>query len=123
MMSDVGLVMYPQRDLEEALAALRETRGGEGLLEEVERVVVVEDLDRRADGRELLRARLLDDVEELRLLRAALLELSQVRGVIRERLLGVGELLLRVHDVHRDLDASALSELDRWRLLKLIKIK
>ena len=84
------------KHLEEALAPLHEARRRQGLLEEVERVVVVEDLDGRADGRDFLRAHLLHDVVELDLLRARGLQLDEEAGVLRESILRVREVVLRV---------------------------
>ena len=78
---------------------LEKARGRQGLLEEVERVVIVEDLDRLLDRDELLRAALHARVVVRLGRRAALLELGSELLVLTKRLLRILEVVLQVHDL------------------------
>merc|ERR1719395_357828 len=88
---------------------------GQGLLEEVQRVVIVQDLDRLADGGDLLCANLAALVPLLLLRRA-------LRRQVREERLQVVQLLRCVldvaggrHDAHGQLAAALRLRLDRGR--------
>merc|ERR1719395_47443 len=88
---------------------------GQGLLEEVQRVVIVQDLDRLADGGDLLCANLAALVPLLLLRRA-------LRRQVREERLQVVQLLRRVldvvggrHDAHGQLAAALRLRLNRGR--------
>merc|ERR1719353_2603513 len=77
-------------------ARLDEGRARERLLEEIKRVVVVEDLDGRADGLELDLPALRRRVVLRRLVGAALLQVHEAVGVSLERVLRLDELHLRL---------------------------
>ena len=100
-----------------AHAHLHEARGGgrQGLLEEVQRVVVVEDLDGVGQGDELLRAGLLDLLELAGLGLAGLVEAGEEVLVREEGLLGVREAVLHLGDGDTELRDLGQLRLDGGR--------
>merc|ERR1719313_494158 len=96
-----------------AVLELEQRRRGQRLLEEVQRVVVVEDLDGLRDGHELHRPRLDTFVVLSRLRSAALLQLHEEDLISTELLLRVLEVVLEVHDLHGGLSGALGLGLDR----------
>ena len=88
-----------------ALLHLEQARAGarQGLLEEVERVVVVEHLDGVRQGHELLGAHLGALLPLARLRRAAVLQLREELLVLQQALGRVVEVLLHGHELHAEL--------------------
>merc|ERR1719313_1013886 len=96
-----------------AVRELEERRRGQGLLEEVERVVVVENLDGLRDGHELERPSLHTLFVLSRLRGAALLQLHEEDLICAELLLRVLQVILQVHDLHGGLSGALGLGLDR----------
>mmetsp|Transcript_105742 Transcript_105742/g.256886 ORF Transcript_105742/g.256886 Transcript_105742/m.256886 type:complete len:518 (+) Transcript_105742:640-2193(+) len=87
---------------------LHEARPGarQGLLEEVQGVVAVEDLDGLGDGHELLRPRLHSLLPLPLLLVAAGVQVTEELLVLQQCLLSVREVILHLHDLHGELAAA-----------------
>merc|ERR1719311_1499566 len=102
-------------------AELPRGRGGghrfkrQSLLEEVQRVVVVQDLDRLADGGDLLGANRTTFGPLLLLRRALRREVRQERLQVVQLLRGVLDVVGRCHDAHSELAAALGLRLDRGR--------
>merc|ERR1719379_927399 len=94
-------------------AHLQERRRRKRLLEEIQRIIVVQDLDRLLDSDELLRARLHPRVVVRTRCRAALLQLRKELLVLAQRFLRVLEVVLQVHDLHGHLAVLLQLHLDR----------
>mmetsp|Transcript_49665 Transcript_49665/g.115146 ORF Transcript_49665/g.115146 Transcript_49665/m.115146 type:complete len:247 (+) Transcript_49665:666-1406(+) len=88
---------------------------GQGPLEEVQRFIVVEQLDGRGDGLELLGSKPLVHRPVRFLLATALLEVREERAVLSQSFGGVVEVALRVRAVHRDLARARRLGLDLLR--------
>merc|ERR1719359_299293 len=97
-----------------ALAAhLEKRRRRKRLLEQVQRIVIVQDLDRLLDRDELLRARLHPRVVVRTRGRAALLQLLKELLILAQRFLRVLEVVLQVDDLHGHLAVLLRLRLDR----------
>merc|ERR1719359_804891 len=94
-------------------AHLQKRRRRKRLLEQIQRIVVVQDLDRLLDCDELLRARLHPRVVVRTRCRAALLQLREELLVLAQRFLRVLEVVLQVHDLHGHLTVLLQLHLDR----------
>merc|ERR1719269_522914 len=105
-------------------AHLQKRRRRKRLLEQIQRIVVVQDLDRLLDSDELLRARLHPRVVVRTRCRAALLQLRKELLILAQRFLRVLEVVLQVHDLHRHLAVLLQLHLDclsRGRDLLLLR--
>merc|ERR1719405_264714 len=107
-------------DLREGLVAnvalgahLQKRRRRKRLLEQVQRIVIVQDLDRLLDSDELLRASLHTRVVVRSRRRATLLQLRKELLIFAQRLLRVLEVVLQVDDLHRHLAVLLSLHLDR----------
>merc|ERR1719379_1068221 len=97
-----------------ALAAhLEKRRRRKRLLEQVQRIVIVQDLDRLPDRDELLRASLHPRVVVRTRCRAALLQLLKELLILAQRFLRVLEVVLQVDDLHGHLAVLLRLHLDR----------
>merc|ERR1719352_1972474 len=94
-------------------AHLEKRRRRKRLLEQVQRIVIVQDLDRLLDRDELLRARLHPRVVVRTRGRAALLQLLKELLILAKRLLRVLEVVLQVDDLHGHLAVLLRLHLDR----------
>merc|ERR1719310_950374 len=94
-------------------AHLKERRRRKRLLEQIQRIVIVQDLDRLLDGHELLRARLHPRVVVRTRCRAALLQLRKELRVLAQRFLRVLQVVLQVDDLHGHLAVLFQLHLDR----------
>merc|ERR1719313_2221572 len=105
-------------------AHLQKRRRRKRLLEEIQRIVVVQDLDRLLDSDELLRARLHPRVVVRTRCRAALLQLRKELRVLAQRFLRVLQVVLQVDDLHGHhavLFQLHLDRLSRGRNLLLLR--
>merc|ERR1719353_60695 len=94
-------------------AHLKERRRRKRLLEQIQRIVIVQDLDRLLDGHELLRARLHPRVVVRTRCRAALLQLREELLILAQRFLCILEVVLQVDDLHGHLAVLLQLHLDR----------
>merc|ERR1719305_524366 len=94
-------------------AHLQERRRRKRLLEQIQRIIIVQDLDRLLDGHELLRAPLHPRVVVRTRCRAALLQLRKELLVLAQRFLRVLEVVLPVDDLHGHLAILCQLHLDR----------
>merc|ERR1719375_411075 len=94
-------------------AHLQKRRRRKRLLEQIQRIVVVQDLDRLLDSDELLRARLHPRVVVRTRCRATLLQLFKELLVLAQRFLRVLEVILQVDDLHGHLAVLLRLHLDR----------
>merc|ERR1719305_2061064 len=94
-------------------AHLQKRRRRKRLLEQVQRIVIVQDLDRLLDSDELLRATLHTRVVVRSRRRATLLQLRKELLIFAQRLLRVLEVVLQVDDLHRHLAVLIQLHLDR----------
>merc|ERR1719313_1409583 len=94
-------------------AHLQKRRRRKRLLEQIQRIVVVQDLDRLLDSDELLRARLHPRVVVRTRCRAALLQLRKELLVLAQRFLRVLEVVLQVDDLHGHLAVLLRLHFDR----------
>merc|ERR1719269_253377 len=94
-------------------AHLEKRRRRKRLLEQVQRIVIVQDLDRLLDRDELLRARLHPRVVVSTRCRAALLQLLKELLVLAQRFLRVLEVVLQVDDLNSHLAVLLRLHLDR----------
>merc|ERR1719453_2055252 len=94
-------------------AHLEKRRRRKRLLEQVQRIVIVQDLDRLLDRDELLRARLHPRVVVRTRGRAALLQLLKELLILAQRFLRVLEVVLQVDDLHGHLAVLLRLHLDR----------
>merc|ERR1719353_556626 len=94
-------------------AHLEKCRRRKRLLEQIQRIVIVQDLDRLLDGHELLRARLHPRVVVRTRCRAALLQLRKELRILAQRFLCVLEVVLQVDNLHRHLAVLLQLHLDR----------
>merc|ERR1719359_2132732 len=94
-------------------AHLQKRRRRERLLEQIQRIVIVQDLDRLLDSDELLRARLHPRVVVRTRCSATLLQLRKELLVLAQRFLRVLEVVLQVDDLHRHLAVLLRLHLDR----------
>merc|ERR1719253_563998 len=94
---------------------LQQRRRSECFLKEVQRIVVVEHLDRLRDRNQLLRARRLASLVLFALRRTALLQLHQEPLVSAEAVLRVLQIVLQRHNLHRGLARTLRLRLDRVR--------
>merc|ERR1719353_902000 len=105
-------------------AHLQKRRRRERLLEQVQRIVIVQDLDRLLDSHELLRARLHPRLVVRTRRRATLLQLLQELLILAQRILRVLEVVLQVDELHRHLAVLLRLHLDglsRGRNLFLLR--
>merc|ERR1719506_2590630 len=94
-------------------AHLQKHRRRKRLLEQVQRIVIVQDLDRLLDSDELLRATLHTRVVVRSRRSATLLQLRKELRIFAQRLLRVLEVVLQVDDLHRHLAVLLQLHLDR----------
>merc|ERR1719274_53892 len=103
---------------------LEQARRREGLLEEIQRIVVVQDLDGLRDGDHLFRAALLARLVVRLRSGAALLQLSCELLVLRQSILRIRQVVLQVHDLHCERALALQLRLDRLRrLLDLLLLR
>mmetsp|Transcript_81926 Transcript_81926/g.219163 ORF Transcript_81926/g.219163 Transcript_81926/m.219163 type:complete len:647 (-) Transcript_81926:216-2156(-) len=101
---------------------LQQRRRRQGLLEQLQDIIIVQDLDGVGDGKQLISAGLLDLRVVLGLLRAVLLQLGREPGVSLELILGVGLVVLHLDNLHRQCAGLLGLKLDgvRCRLDSLV---
>merc|ERR1719506_1472144 len=92
---------------------LKQRRRRKRLLEQIQRIVIVQDLDRLLDGDELLRARLHPRVVVRTRCRTSLLQLLEELLILAQRFLRILEVVLQVHDLHGHLAVLLRLHLDR----------
>merc|ERR1719453_2397114 len=92
---------------------LQKRRRRKRLLEQIQRIVIVQDLDRLLDGHELLRARLHPRIVVRTRRRTAFFQLLKELLILALRFLRVFEVVLQVHDLHSHLAVLLRLRLDR----------
>merc|ERR1719379_2786001 len=103
---------------------LQKRRRRKRLLEQIQRIVIVQDLDRLLDSDELLRARLHPRVVVRTRRSTTLLQLRKELLVLAQRFLCVLEVVLQVDDLHRHLAVLLQLHLDRLsRSLDLLLLR
>mmetsp|Transcript_23931 Transcript_23931/g.65209 ORF Transcript_23931/g.65209 Transcript_23931/m.65209 type:complete len:404 (+) Transcript_23931:823-2034(+) len=103
-------------DLPAACPGLKQRRARQGLLEDLQGIVIVDNLDGLCDGQELVRAGLLNDLPLLLLLGAVLVKVCQELLVLHQRLCGVIQVLLQGLNLNAGLPVSPQLGLYRLRV-------